>query len=180
MKAVELAADEAVHEMRSALSLKLGLGDLGTTSMILDTEARISWAFEKLPATPETLTSGLITQLSASDSTLRQTAVFGEIGLDSAFQIPVGDRQTQTAYNFPEECPITSVGTNLIPKLSLAAVDINMYNANLKNSCSGVNPADILPSPSSPSHITLISVTLYLYLQTSLQLSVIFSDETIS
>ena len=170
MKAAELAADEAVHEMRSALSFELGLGDLGTTSMILDTEARISWAFEKLPAIPEVLTSGFITQLPASDSTLKQTAVFGEIGLDSAIQhlqIPVGDDQTQTTYNFPEECPITSVGTSLIPKLSLAAVDINMCNANLKNSCSGVNPADILPPPSSPSHVPVY----YPHLGDSLSLS---------
>lgn len=125
IKAAELAADEAVHEMRSALSLELGLGDLGTTSMFLDTEDQMSWAFEKLSATPM---SHFITQLSASSSDPRQTAILSEIYFGNSIQIPAGDGQTQMSYN---------------SELSLPVIDINMRNP-------GVNPADILPPLPSP------------------------------
>jgi len=157
IKAAELAADDAVYEMRSALSLELGLGDLGTASNLLDPENYAPWAFA--PSTPRNFVSDFITQLSACDSALKQTAIFSEICLDNAShaaQILAGDGQTQMTYNFQEECSIMSAATDLIPGLSLPVVDINMRNAD---PCIGVNPADILPAlPSPPS---LFNVPLY-------------------
>jgi hypothetical protein len=145
IKAAELAADEAVHEMESALSLDLGIGDLGTASIFLDTEDQISWASEKLLAAPGTLVSHFISQLSANDSILERQY------LDQAAQIHMGDSQSQTTYNFQEENLLTSAATYTIPELSLPlVVDIDMRNANINNPCIGVNPADILPALLSP------------------------------
>lgn len=159
IKAAELAADEAVHEMESTLSLDLGIGDLGTASIFLDTEDQISWASEKLLGTPGTLVSDFIAQISANDSILIQQC------LDQAAQIHVGDGQSQTTYNFQEENLITSAATYPIPELSLPlVVDIDMHNANLNNPCIGVNPADILPALLSPPSVPLY----YSYLSDSL------------
>ena len=149
IKAAEISANEALHELRSSLSLELGLVDLGNGSIFLDTEDQIPWAFEKLPVIPKTFVSDFMSQLSASDLT--------------AVQMPVGGSQTQTTYNFPEECPITSAATNLVPELSLPVVDIAMRNVNFKNPCIGVNPADILPAsspPSLPLHFSYLSDAL--------------------
>jgi hypothetical protein len=147
IKAAELVADEAVHEMESALSLDFNIGDLGTASIFLDTKDQISWSSEKLLATPGTFVSDFIAQISANDSILVQQY------LDQAAQIHMGDNQSQTTYNFQEEHSITSAATYPIPELSLPlAIDIDMHSANLNNPCIGVNPADILPaSPSPPS-----------------------------
>ena len=155
IKDAEFAADEAVHEMGSALSLDLGVGDPGTASMFLDMEDQISWTFEKFP-TPRALVSDFITQLSASDPILKQVCLNSA---PHAAQIHMGDGQTQVAYNFQEECSVVMpAATNLIPELSLP-VDIDMRNANLNNSCIGVNPADILPALLSPP--SLSNVPLY-------------------
>ena len=160
LKAAELAADEAVYEMRSTLSLELGLADLGTASNLVDAEGQVSWAFDELPATPGRFVSDFITQLSASDSTLKQTAVSNELCLDNtskAVQILMDDSQTQTTYNFQEESSLISAATNFIPDLLLPVVDIHMLNTN---SCIGVNPADIFSGfPSPPS---LFNAPLYL------------------
>ena len=151
IKAAELAADEAVHEMESALSLDLDTGDLGTASIFLDTGDQISWASEKLLATPGSIVpvSDFIAQISANDSILVQEY------LDQAAQIHIGNGQSQTTYNFQEEHVITSAATYPIPELSLPlAVDIDMHNANLINPCIGVNPADILPVLLSPPSLS--------------------------
>lgn len=160
IKAAELAADEAVHEMESALDLDIG--DLGTASIFLDTEDQISWASEKLLATPGSLVSDFIAQISANDSILVQEY------LDQAAQIHIGNGQSQTTYNFQEEHLITSAATYPIPELSLPlAVDIDMHNANLNNSCIGVNPADILPVLLSPPPLSNVP-QYYSYLTDSL------------
>ena len=163
IKAAELAADEAVHEMDSTLSLDLDIGDLGTASIFLDTEDQISWASETLLATPGTLVSDFIAQLSANDSILEQQC------LDRAAQIQMGDGQSQTTYNFHEENLITSAAAYPIPELSLPlVVDINMHNANLNNPCIGVNPADILPALLSPASLSNVPQYCYSYLSDSL------------
>ena len=163
IKAAELAADEAVHEMESTLSLDLGIGDLGTTSIFLDTEDQISWASEKLFATPGSLVSDFIAQISANDSILIQQY------LDQAAQIHMDDgQQSQTTYNFQEEQLITSAATYPIPELSLPlAVDVDMHNANFNNPCIGVNPADILPALLSPTSLSNVP-QYYSYLNDSL------------
>ena len=162
IKAAELAADEAVHEMESALSLDLGIENLGTASIFLDTEDQISWASERILATPGTLVSDFIAQISANDSILAQQY------LDQAAQIHMGDGQSQTTYNFQEEHLITSAATYPIPELSLPlAVDIDTHNANLSNLCIGVNPADILPAMPSPPSLSNVP-QYYSYLSDSL------------
>ena len=161
IKAAELAADEAVHEMESALSLDLGIGDLGPASIFLDTEDQISWASEKL-ATPGTLVSDFIAQISANDSILTQQC------LGQAAPIHMGDGQSQTTYNFKEEHLITSAATYPISELSLPlVVDVDMHNANLNNPCIGVNPADILPPLLSPPSLSNVP-QYYSYLSDSL------------
>ena len=146
IKAAELAADEAVHEMGSALSLDFGIGDLGT-DLFFGPEDQISWAFEKLP----TPVPDFFAQPSASDSISKQVC------LDSASQaaqIRMGD----DSYNLREEFSVTSAAMNLIPELSLPVADIDMYNANpTNNPCIGVNPADILPALPPPA----LSAPLY-------------------
>ena len=162
IKAAELVADEAVQEMESALSLDLGIGDLGTASIFLDTEDQISWASQNLLATPGNLVSDFIAQISANDSISIQQC------LDQAAQIPKGDGQSQTTYNFQEENLITSAVTYPIPELSLPlVVDIDMHNANLNNPCIGVNPADILPALLSPPSLFNVP-QYYSYLSDSL------------
>ena len=162
IKAAELAADEAVHEMESALSLDLGIGDFGAASIFLDTEDQISWASEKLLATPGTLVSDFIAQISANDSILIQQC------LDQAAQIHMDDGQSQATYNFREEHLIRSAATYPMPELSFPlVVDIDMHNANLDNPCIGVNPADILPALLSPPSLSSVP-QYYSYLSDSL------------
>jgi hypothetical protein len=162
IKTAELAADEAVQEMESALSLDLGIGDIGTASIFFDTEDQISWASEKLLATPGTLVSDFIAQISSNDSILIQQY------LDQAAQIHMGEGQSQTTYNFQEEQLTTSAVTYPIAELSLPlAVDIDMRNANLNNPCIGVNPADILPALQSPPSLSNVP-QYYTYLSDSL------------
>ena len=158
IKAAELAADGAVHEMESALPLDFGIGDFGTASIFLDTEDQISWASEKLLATPGTLVSDFIAQISANDSILIQQC------LDQAAQIHMDEGQSQTTYNFQEENLITSAETYPIPDLSL---QLDMRNANLINPCIGVNPADILPALLSPPSLSNVP-QYYSYLSDSL------------
>lgn len=161
IKAAELAADEAVYEMESALSLDLGIGDLGTASIFLDTEDQISCASEKLLATPGTLVSDLVAQLSANNLIFKQQC------LDRAAQIQMGDGQSQTMHTFQEENFITSTAYP-IPELSLPlVVDIDMHNANLNNPCIGVNPADIFPALPSPPSLSDVP-RYYSYLSDSL------------
>jgi hypothetical protein len=157
IKAAELAADEAVHEMGSALSLDLGVGDLGTASMFLDTQNQISWAFEKLP----TPVFDFIAQLSTSDSISKQTCP------DSASLAAEIHHLADGPYDSQEQCSVMSAATNLIPELSFPTVDIDAHNANSDNPCTGVNPADILPALLSPPPLSYVPLH-YSYLSDSL------------
>ena len=64
-------------------NVHIGNSDLGTASIFLDTEDQTSWASQELLATPGTLVSDFIAQISANDSILIQQC------LDQAAQIYV-------------------------------------------------------------------------------------------